>query len=155
MIQLRLVDSLDHLDRLYGCVPFVVSSAIDGRMADVFGPDAPMLSLGLYAPGEPGPALPAGAVLRYGPDELDKVVWLGGDGMGGERGAPVGHLGGELVAVAEGVSVLLEPGGASFCCLFELALAVVETLAESAVVSARTGQHTGSGVLVDALAAGC
>jgi hypothetical protein len=79
-----------------------------------------MLSVGLYAPCEPGPALPAGAVVQYG-RELDKVVWLGRDGMGSEPGTPVGHLGGELVAVAEGVSVLPKRGGASFCCLFELA----------------------------------
>ena len=105
-------------------------------MAYVFRPDAPMLSVGLYATGEPGPALSARAVLRYGPDELDKVVCLGGDGMGGECAAPVGHLTGEVVAVAEGVSVLLEPGGATFCYRFEFALALVETLEESAVVSA-------------------
>jgi hypothetical protein len=110
-------------------------------MAYVFGPDAAMLSVGLHATGKPGPALSAGAVLRYGPDELDKVVWLGRDGMGGECAAPVGHLTGEVVAVAEGVSVLLEPGAASSCHRFEFALALVETLEQSAVVSARLGQH--------------
>jgi hypothetical protein len=40
-----------------------------------------MLSVGLYAPCEPGPALPAGAVVQYG-REMDKVVRLGRDGMG-------------------------------------------------------------------------
>jgi hypothetical protein len=155
MIQVRLVDSLDHLDRLHGCGPFAVLSAVDGRLADVFRLDAPMLAVRLYATGEPGPALPASVVLRYGPDELDKVVWLGGDGMGGEHSAPVGHLGGEVVAVDVGVGVLVEPGGASFCHRFEFALALVETLEESAVVSARTGQHAGPGVLFDALAVRC
>jgi hypothetical protein len=58
MIQLRPVDSLDHLDCLHGCVPFVVLSAVDGRMADVFRLDAPMLAVGLDAACEPGPALP-------------------------------------------------------------------------------------------------
>jgi hypothetical protein len=59
---------------------------------------------------------------------LDEVVWLGGDGSGGEGGAPVGHLGGELVAVGEGVIVLVEPGGASIGHRFEFALAFVEAL---------------------------
>ena len=64
MIQVRLlVDSLDHLNRLDGCVPFSVLSAVDGGMADVFRVDAPMLAVGLYATREPGPALPADAVL--------------------------------------------------------------------------------------------
>jgi hypothetical protein len=40
LIQLRLDVSLDHFGRLHGCVPFVVASAIDRRMADVFEPDA-------------------------------------------------------------------------------------------------------------------
>jgi hypothetical protein len=95
-----------------------------------------MLSVGLYAPCEPGPALPAGAVVQYG-RELDKVVWLGRDGMGSEPGTPVGHLGGELVAVAEGVSVL--PSEAARRSLSHR-VGFVETLEESAVVSARTGQ---------------
>ena len=49
MIQVRPVDSLDHLDRLHGCVPFSVLSAVDGRMADVFRVDAPVLAVGLDA----------------------------------------------------------------------------------------------------------
>ena len=153
MIQVRLVDSLDHLDCLHGCVPFVVLGAVDGRMADVFRLDAPMLAVGLYATGEPGPPLAASPVVGYGTDELDEVVGLGGDGSGGECGAPVGHLGGELVAVDEGVGVLLEPGGASIRHRFEFVLAFVETLEQSAVVSAGPGQHAGPGVLLEALAA--
>jgi hypothetical protein len=152
-IQVRLVDSLDHLDGLHGCVPFSVLSAVDGRMADVVRVDAPMLSVGLDATGKPGPALPASAVLRHGPDELDKVVRLSGDGVGGERGAPVGHLGGELVAVGQGVGMLLEPGGASRCHRFQFAVAFIDTLEQSAVVSAGPGQHAGPGVLLETLAA--
>ncbi len=51
--------------------------------------------------------------------------------------------------------MLFEPGGASFCHRFEFALAFVETLEESAVVSAGPGQHAGPGVLLETLAAGC
>lgn len=71
MIQVLLVDSLDHLDRLHGCGPLLVLGAVDGRMADVFRLDAPLLAIRLDATCEPGPALPVNAVLRYGPNEFD------------------------------------------------------------------------------------
>jgi hypothetical protein len=153
MFQVRPIESLDHLDRLHGCVPFSVLSAIDGGMADVFGLDAPLLAVGLDAACELGPALPASAVIWYGSNELDQVVWLGGDGIGGERSAPVGDLGSELVAVDKGVSVLLEPDGATIRHRFEFALSFVKSLEQSAVVAARLGQHAGPGVLLETLAA--
>jgi hypothetical protein len=58
MILVRLVDSLERLDRFHGCVPFLVLGAVDGWAADVFRLDAPMLAVGLDAACEPGPALP-------------------------------------------------------------------------------------------------
>lgn len=71
MIPVRLFDSLDNLDRFHGGVPFVVSAAVDWWMADVVRLDAPMLAVGLDATRQPGPALPASVVVRYGPDEVD------------------------------------------------------------------------------------
>ena len=153
VLQVRLVDSLDHLDCFHGRVPFLVLGPVQGRLVDVPRLDAPMFAVGLDATRKPGPALPASAVLGYGPDELDEVVWLGGDGVGAERSATGGHLGGELVAVDEGVTVLLESGRASICHRFEFALAFVETLEQPAVVSARLGQEAGPGVLLETLAA--
>ena len=124
--ELEGVEAVEHLGGFHGRRPGAVLDAVDGRLVEVLGDDAPLLAVGLDAAGDSGPSGSARFVVRDRSEEVDEVLGLRGDGLHAEGFPPAGDLAGELVAVGEGVAVLCEPCVTLLGGLLELLLSFVE-----------------------------
>lgn len=79
----------------------------------VGGVDGELFAVGLDASGGDDPPVPCRVGVGAGAEELGEVVGLGDGSVPAEVEAALGDLLVQVVAVGEGVGVLVVPGGAS------------------------------------------